>query len=512
MFVTTAVAFAAAATNPHVERFRTKWQPDLQTTMADAALDAENIEYPSHCSLAVVGAGWGGAYLAWRMAVDTNTVNASEVCVFEANGRVGGRIYSIHGLPNFADLAVDVGGYRFQSRQKLPNDLVFNALKMSTACYDWQCAQNCEEDVCYVNRDSYGNNAGYATNIEEMLGRLEAAGRAVEPSRRQVYFAARLTKISTAPLVGKTASRLHFANGKSVTADRVVLNLPGNAIEGLDPTSTIFTHATKNVTNILDSVYVGSMNKVYAWYNDAWWSTKLGMMEGYFTGHGGKTHKFDAPLQGRYHDGPQRCIIGHDTAGEPVYSGHKMPYGNCSGAIEVYYTHSAKYYENYMTSPLQPLTVAVRAGTNGSDLTRVGVEANGASDDVALLPADKAKKLITDIHEHLMSHHASDLTKAGVDPSTIELPETVVLSNWISDGKYTPGIGRLIPGTDAQKALVRKPTPMELYVVDQDYGYQSGWAVGSLAMAEKILQAEIGLKKPDWLDETWYKEWVLAVA
>ena len=60
MFVTTAVAFAAAATNPHVERFRTKWQPDLQTTMADAALDAENIEYPSHCSLAVVGAGWGG--------------------------------------------------------------------------------------------------------------------------------------------------------------------------------------------------------------------------------------------------------------------------------------------------------------------------------------------------------------------------------------------------------------------------------------------------------------------
>ena len=141
---------------------------------------------------------------AWRMAVDTNTVNASEVCVFEANGRVGGRVYSIHGLPNFADLAVDVGGYRFQSRQKLPNDLVFNALKMSTACYDWQCAQNCEEDVCYVNRDSYGNNAGYATNIEEMLGRLEAAGRAVEPSRRQVYFAARLTKISTAPLVGKT--------------------------------------------------------------------------------------------------------------------------------------------------------------------------------------------------------------------------------------------------------------------------------------------------------------------
>ena len=201
--------------------FESKWDPTNRRAAADAA--SANATLPVECELAVVGAGWGGAYLAWRLSVDDGTTVApAGVCVFEANSRVGGRIYSIHGLPNFADLAVDVGGYRFQSRQKLPNDLVFNALKMSTACYDWQCAQNCEEDVCYVNRDSYGNNAGYATNIEEMLGRLEAAGRAVEPSRRQVYFAARLTMISTAPLVGKTASRLHFANGKSVTADRVV--------------------------------------------------------------------------------------------------------------------------------------------------------------------------------------------------------------------------------------------------------------------------------------------------
>ena len=53
--------------------------------------------------LAVVGAGWGGAYIAWRMAVDTKALNATDVCVFEANGRVGGRIYSVRGLPGFAD-------------------------------------------------------------------------------------------------------------------------------------------------------------------------------------------------------------------------------------------------------------------------------------------------------------------------------------------------------------------------------------------------------------------------
>ena len=82
------------------------------------------------CELAVIGAGWGGVYFAWRLAVDAKLMNASSVCVFEANGRAGGRIFSIHGLPQFAVLAVDVGGYRFQETQRLPADLVWSALEL----------------------------------------------------------------------------------------------------------------------------------------------------------------------------------------------------------------------------------------------------------------------------------------------------------------------------------------------------------------------------------------------
>ena len=60
-------------------------------------------------------------------------------------------------------------------------------------------------------------------------------------------------------------------------------------------------------------------------------------------------------------------------------------------------------------------------------------------------------------------------------------------------------------------AQVRKPVPShELYVVNQDYGYHSGWAVGSLAMAEKVLQAELGLPAPRWLDAEWYEKRVVA--
>eukprot|EP00966_Prymnesium_polylepis_P199593 4625547-Prymnesium_polylepis.1 len=81
------------------------------------------------------------------------------------------------------------------------------------------------------------------------------------------------------------------------------------------------------------------MTKVYAWYDDAWWSSKLGLMEGYFAtsnssaspdaplsevlAAGAPPADAQAPLLGRYHDGPQRCLIGHDTAGMPIYSGEK---------------------------------------------------------------------------------------------------------------------------------------------------------------------------------------------
>ena len=279
-----------------------------------------------------------------------------------------------------------------------------------------------------------------------MLTQLEAAGGV----GKQVHFAARLNKVSPAPAVSPSASTLSFANGKSVTASKVILNMPGNAIEGLDPASTIFT-GSANATKLLDSVYTFGMNKVYAWYEDAWWNSKLKLMEGYFTGHGGPTHKFAAPLEGRYHDGPQRCVIGKDTAGLPVYSGDKIQGGNCSGALEVYYGGATPYYEKLQSTKLQPLTVVTK-------------------DDVE----ETRKQLMSDVHAHLMSHHASKFNAAGIDPSTISPPTTVVLANWIADGEFTPGIGHLFPATDAARKVVRKPVPaFDIFVVNQDYGCAS---------------------------------------
>lgn len=461
----------ALATGIALAKFETHYHAD--GSRADEA--SVETEMPTSCDLAVVGAGWGGAYLAWRMAIDDGSlVNASGVCVFEANSRVGGRIYSVRTLPGFDDLALDVGGYRFIETDLLPAQLVWDALKLPTTCYDWECAGGCEGDGnCYIIKDAYGNNAGYATAIETMLGQLEGAGDGA-----QVHFGKQLTAVGAGKGRGV---ELRFADGSRVSAGRLLLNMPANAIEGLDEDSVIFKDAPKATCEALDDVTVGGMNKVYAFYDDAWWNSKLGIMEGTFD----DTKLGSAPFKGRYHDGPQKCVVGATPAGEPVYSGQKVERGNCSGALEVYYSSRTDYYTKFTSASPELEALAV-------------FEAD--SDDPL------AAELLGDIHDHLLAYHADMLSEAGVDPASLPTPRVVTVSNWIPDAPITPGIGSF-KGTDKDRAKVRAPTPdYEIYVADQDYGYRSGWAVGSLKMAEKILQAELGLPKPTWLDETWYKE------
>lgn len=193
---------------------------------------------------------------------------------------------------------------------------------------------------------------------------------------------------------------------------------------------------------------------------------------------------------GRYHDGPQKCIEGTDTAGNPIFSGEKVPFGNCSGALEVYYTSGTAYYQSYQTSVSQPLYVATKDDENTT--------------------------LLDDVHESLMSFHKDKFAEIGIDTATVEKPLSVIVSNWVPQAVTTPGIGKLghIPGYTSNEisATVRRPTDdYDIFVANQDYGYRSGWAVGSLTMAEKVLQAELGLAKPTWLDPVWYAENVLAV-
>jgi len=410
------------------------------------------------------------------IAIDNSSLlGPSDVCVFEASSRVGGRVLSIRDLPGMGDLTIDAGGYRFIETDLLPAQLVWDALKLPTACYDYNCSAQCQGSNCYVIKDAYGNNAGYATPVETMLGQIEDEGQG-----QQVFFGKQLSGIFAAS--GPRQVSLVFTDKTKVTADKVLLNVPSTALEHLDKSSVIFTNSSQKVQKNLGKVAHYPAAKVYAHYEDAWWSSKLGFMEGYIT-----SNTSVIPLNGRYHDGPMKCVIGHTPAGDPVYSGQKVAFGNCSGALEVFYNFGSRFFQQFMTNPLKPLTVF-----SGNHST-------------------KGAKFIDDLHSSLMDYHAHAFRNRSIDPAKIGKPSLVVISNWLSDAPVAPSCGEYW-GSYADEASIRAPAPAyDIYVADVDYGYSGCWAAGSLIAAEKVLQAEFGLAKPTWLQKAWYDSKVLGI-
>src|SRR4051794_22067670 len=65
----------------------------------------------TNCKYSVIGAGWGGAYYAYRVSLSTDAiVNPKHVCIFEASkSRVGGRAESYAPGEAWEDTHLDLG-------------------------------------------------------------------------------------------------------------------------------------------------------------------------------------------------------------------------------------------------------------------------------------------------------------------------------------------------------------------------------------------------------------------
>lgn len=266
-----------------------------------------------------------------------------------------------------------------------------------------------------------------------------------------MYWGTALTAVKSSHKTNTTATLLEFndltTNTKTtVHADTTLLNIPGKAIDSLDPDSVIFTDSPPATVEKIESITNILGVKVYANYENAWWYNDLGLMTGDYA-----DDSTTAPLFGKYNDGPTKCVTGYGADGTPIYSGTPVAYGNCTGALLVLYTNFIQqdYYTQLMTSPSNPLTV---------------------------ISADSENAYVLDeIHESLMQYHADIFEEAGIDPKTISKPLNIFIGNWIEDAPYSPGIGSFpaadMPYSDAS-ATVRKPSSTHsVYVTNQDYGY-----------------------------------------
>lgn len=460
---------------------------------------------PEHCDAASVGAGWAGIYYAFRLSQ-----TGVRVCIFEASDRVGGRTYS-HSLKagtRNEEWTLDVGAYRFTPDMHLPGDIILKVLGLNTACYEPSCEPASKDFpppfmfnyTAPLRRivDDEGLPAGYVKALDGMLQRIQAAGG-------QLFMQSAVTDLQ--PLPNNQGATL-FIGDKQVTATRVLLNLPRNhllklaSLKANTPARTVKMQECVKFdipTNYFppnQTIQQGrSLTKAYAFYEDAWWHTKLNKTDGQWPENAFLPLETpeDIPIGIHWNDGPVRC---------------DAPLKGCRGFIEVFYaTAFESFFEDLRRDPYHPLGM--------------------------LFAADDKKGRLQELHAAIM-----DATKPVFDEKHVaqptEPPTALVVGVWDRRGHgYTaptkvyystnptvPGgpdpLERAcgVPGlTDSEyrESVLSPLGTHSILVANNDWVAQSfetmfgDWAEESLLQTERGLSLQ-GFGKPQWLDAAYYNQ------
>lgn len=529
------------------------------------------------CKVSVVGAGVGGLYSAFRL-VNSSTYLPSEVCVFEATNRVGGRAYSVRGVTPMQN-SIDIGAHGYKPNQHLiMHSLVNDVLGLNTACR----SRNQRKDTCYDIGDSYfflrnkyvgdlstSNDVPYGLNkneewnkasgsdpdpileavitvypfildyyanltsfdptvrypaIKATLARLrtttvngkypneytmqtllnhsseywslylDADGESIssvllvnmyDVLREAVYYAmgdvpgsggyvivdannkeigyATISESLTSLLVAKGVSvqynkrlvslknsvTLGFADGTTVTSEKVILNIPLNNLRSLSSDSVIFTPAS---TKLLDVFTPVCAIKGYFYYPTAWWQSY------------GDSSVSNNEIN-RYYEYKDNNI---ECTGS-----------TCKGVVQVVYADGLDYCTPFWN------------GNN--DNNPLLIVQKGSTDPIQ-------SKLFNDLATAVSISQKSIFPKAADIPA----PETLVLGAWKS-GWHVIRPSSTYKGGDANRLMLNPVPGVPVYVVNEAYSVDQGWAEGSLIAAEKVLKTFFNLNRPTWLgNEYWY--------
>jgi len=430
-----------------------------------------------HCDLAVVGAGAGGAYAAWRAAFA-----GKSVCVFELMGRPGGRIHSLRGQGPHGDLVVEAGAYRFAPKpvtQKIGNITwlintpltaqIVKELRLPSAIYNPDASM--WDHGMHKIVDAQGHDAGYLTVVETMLANATAYGA-------KVRYHTRVAGIATGD---GGAVTVRLAGGGEVSAGSVLLNLPQGPLLQLLRAST--APFSTGVPRPLYAPVSFSIMKLYIHYDDAWWVNDLNLTAGPFQNtepagidersmYRGIPPQKPAALEGQYHDGDVRC---------------DGPGGKCRGYIQAFYGNDQ--VPNGIQGAIKFYSVYHAAVTNDSVLR--------------LDPSQpEHRMLLEDIHEALVELHRPALDSAGVTARVAStLPTGGVLSIWsqgtdgINAGCHFPKPGVNPKPEDVPAAALNPFSGMPVFVANEAYGHMNCFAEGSLAMADEAVR-RMGVQVP----------------
>ncbi|KAL3144103.1 hypothetical protein ABBQ32_003893 [Trebouxia sp. C0010 RCD-2024] len=467
------------------------------------------------CDVAIVGGGPGGVYSAFRL-LETNA--SSNVCLFETNNRVGGRVYSLRNLGPKQDLVLDMGAYRYMPlSQPLITDIIQNLLDLPNRLYqvmislpDQFDAQNklCMPELpnlpAYstdrqlfvvqpgvadyrVVLDAEGNNAGFATYVEKLFAMAEELG--VKAS-----FSTHINSIEQA----EKGFVLKTATNTSITANKVVLNLATRPLHRLLQNSML-----PNVTEVneqLEAPYVNRATKLYLYYPQAWWLA-AGL-------NNGSLQYVDEKWP------PAKCALADGNGVVDFYYNETTPLNleDCYGFFQATYTSDAgmtnishlpvDYLVDYAGNLDTVVLSALLSVDQGGLVTLQTVPYSIWDNSTA-----KGRKLLTAAHDQLMAYHknASILLPPG---TATRYPTQAIVAlwdpsiTWIGGGWSSmkdPEVSGFAPNVDT----ATKPyADLDLFVANEAYSTQQGWSEGSLTMTENYLQRYFNVGIPSWMRTT----------
>lgn len=412
------------------------------------------------CPLAIIGAGVGGLYTALRL-MDTGKVMASDMCIFEATDRVGGRTYSLR--YEDMNLVVDAGAYRTWPRfTPVTHALITDYLGINMTCYD--PAENpCEKFI--ITSNVTGHNLGFTAYIEMMADKLISKGAKWFPWHY-------LSKIVP---TGNDMLDLKFSNGATamiparsaangVSGGGVILNLPQRPLLEIFRASADDLSLDASIFQAAHAVQTAVVTKLYLYYESAWWIT-LGLTSGDFELEGDATEML---LKGRYHDGDINC----DENGE------------CSGFLLTVYANDyagtyAQYFRRYQRDRPEPITVISDSTVEGANF-------------------------LQHAHDRLTYYHIYenvDAPYSGYDATRtlaqVGPPKFAVLATWNTAAYGSGGGWHGFLDTDYVDAMPEALSESYgIHIVNEAYSKVQSWAEGSLESADLILGNHYDVPRP----------------
>lgn len=324
--------------------------------------------------------------------------------------------------------------------------------------------------------------AGMKVLYQGLLTKLEKAGV-------RVFYGHRVSSIRRT-WRNKSQVVLSMTNGKKVYTNKVVVNSAKADIDAMGLESEPVKSADMNTKLTLARILPMPGTKMYCFWDDAWWVTKLNMTAGVVR------MADDTLYQARYHDGDVICRSS-SSKGMPT---------KCRGALLVSYAsgsvNSGVPVTNIRSFNAMPFTPSINTDAI------INIPNRNLGKQSKTKPTSVHEQLLfEDVHRQLRDAHRSTFEAMGYDTNKMDMHIPAARGCVASDFKdfghqVDVGSGR---GGNDNRRFTRPVKDLDIALVNEGWSEFRGWAEGSLVAAERALFHQFGVAPPKWLNARFHR-------